>query len=347
MNYWEMKIQKMSNVKVGVIGVGHLGKLHTKLYADVKQATLMGIYDTDYKQAGLVGQELGCEVYREIDTLLADVQAVNIVTPTTSHHAVAMQALRAGKHVFLEKPLTATEKEAEELIALSREKNLKIQVGHIERFNGAMQSMAGVNLQPVFIEAHRLAQFNPRGTDVAVILDLMIHDLDLILHLVNSEPVKVAASGVSVVSPSVDIANARIEFANGCVANVTASRISAKKMRKMRVFQKNAYISFDFSDGEAEAFYIPDSDTGNDKAELAIHLGQLDAASLKKNIKYTRRSKKEVNPLRDELQAFVDAIREDKTPPVTAEDGLRALRLANRVMREVEKHQKRLGTRPD
>ncbi len=347
MNYWEKKNKKMNEVKVGVIGVGHLGKLHTKLYADVRQATLMGIYDTDAKQATLVGQELGCDVYRDLNALLADVDAVNIVTPTTTHHEVALRALKAGKHVFLEKPLTATEEEARELIALGHEKKLKIQVGHIERFNGAVQSLAGVRLRPVFIEAHRLAQFNPRGTDVAVILDLMIHDLDLILHLVNSEPVKVAASGVSVVSPSVDIANARIEFANGCVANVTASRISAKKMRKMRVFQKNAYISFDFSDGEAEAFYIPDDDAAGDRAELAIHLGQIDAASLKKNIKYTRRSRKEVNPLRDELQAFVDAIREDKTPPVTAEDGLRALRLANRVMREVEIHQKKLDARLD
>ncbi len=335
----------MNDVKVGVIGVGHLGKLHTKLYADVEQASLMGIYDTDYKQASLVGQELGCEVYRDVDALLADVDAVNIVTPTTTHHEVALRALKAGKHVFLEKPVTATEEEARELIALGQGKKLKIQVGHIERFNGAVQSLSGVRLQPLFIEAHRLAQFNPRGTDVAVILDLMIHDLDLILHLVGSEPVKVAASGVSVVSPSVDIANARIEFANGCVANVTASRISAKKMRKMRVFQKNAYISFDFSDGEAEAFYIPDGDAADDRTDLAIHLGQIDAASLKKNIKYTRRSKKEVNPLRDELQAFVDAIREDKTPPVTAEDGLRALRLANRVMREVERHQEKVEGR--
>ncbi|HHM01993.1 MAG TPA: Gfo/Idh/MocA family oxidoreductase [Caldithrix abyssi] len=329
----------MNDIKVGVIGVGHLGRLHTKLYADVPGARMMGVYDSDAQRAAVVGQELGCEVYRDMDALLDDVQAVSIVTPTTTHHEVAGRALRAGKHVFLEKPLTATEEEAEELIRLGREKNLKIQVGHIERFNGAVQSLAGVHLQPVFIEAHRLAQFNPRGTDVAVILDLMIHDLDLILHLVGSEPVKVAASGVAVVSPSVDIANARIEFANGCVANVTASRISAKKMRKMRVFQKNAYISFDFTDGQAEAFYIPDGKGAKDKGDMAIHLGQIDAATLKRDIKYTRRAKKDVNPLRDELQAFVEAVRWDKTPPVTAEEGLQALRLANRVMREVEKHQ--------
>lgn len=333
----------MNNVNVGVIGVGHLGKLHAKLYDQVNNATLVGIFDTDTEKCRIIAEEFGCKQYDSVESLIVDVDALNIVTPTTSHHQIAVQALEKKKHIFIEKPITATEEQACDLIELAREQNCLIQVGHIERFNPAMLALEDVEVNPVFIEAHRLASFNPRGTDVAVILDLMIHDLDLILNLVKSKPVKVDASGVGVVSNNVDIANARIEFENGCVANVTASRISAKKMRKMRIFQKNAYISLDFTDGFSEIFYIPEpNQTAFQDSTLAFSLGQIDAGDQKRDIKYTKLERKNVNPLQNELQSFIDAIYKKTPVAVSAEDGLEALRLANTVLKQITLHQQKL-----
>ena len=333
----------MNQLKVAVIGVGHLGKLHAKLYKQVENAHLTGVYDTDIEKAEQISLELDCKAYEDISELFSEANAVNIVTPTSSHYEIAKMALLKKKHVFIEKPVTKTSEQASDLIRLAKEQNCKIQVGHIERFNAAMLALEDVTVNPVFVEAHRLASFNPRGTDVAVILDLMIHDLDLILHLVKSKPAKVDASGVGVVSSNIDIANARIEFENGCVANVTASRISAKKMRKMRIFQKNAYISLDFSDGFSEIFYLPEPDqTAFKDSSFAFSLGQIDAGEQKREIKYTKLERKNVNPLLNELQSFCNAVISNTDVPVSAEDGLQALELANAVLDQIAKHQLRV-----
>lgn len=333
----------MNKINVAVLGVGHLGRLHAKLYKQVENANLVGIYDTDTEKSEQYANELECLSFADVDALLEKVDAVNIVTPTSTHFEIAQKALLKKKHVFIEKPITKTTEQARELIRLANENGCKIQIGHIERFNAAMLALEDVAVKPVFVEAHRLASFNPRGTDVAVILDLMIHDLDLILHLVKSIPVKVDASGVGVVSGNVDIANARIEFENGCVANITASRISAKKMRKMRIFQRNAYISLDFTDGFSEIFYLPEPDqTAFKDSSFAFSLGQIEAGEQKREIKYTKLERKNVNPLLNELQSFCDSIINNSDVAVSAEDGLLALELANQVLDQIAEHQKRV-----
>ena len=334
----------MKKLKVGVIGTGHLGKLHAKLYKQVEHAELIGIFDQDKDKVRQLANELECQAFEGIEKLIDNVDALNIVTPTTTHHEIALMALKKKKHIFIEKPITKTEEEAQDLIRLAKEQNCFVQVGHIERFNAAMLALEDVSVKPVFVEAHRLASFNPRGTDVAVILDLMIHDLDLILHLVKSKPLKVDASGVGVVSSNIDIANARIEFENGCVANVTASRISAKKMRKMRIFQQNAYISLDFTDGFSEIFYLPEPDQASFKdSTLAFSLGQIEAGDRKRDINYTKLERRDVNPLLNELRAFVDSVQNNKPVVVSAEDGLEALKLANTVLKKIALHQEKLG----
>ncbi len=330
----------MDKIRVGVAGVGHLGRLHASLYKEVKDAYLAGIFDADKEKSAAISKELGVKAFDSYDQLLENVDALNIVTPTSTHFDLAKKAILAGKHVFIEKPITRSTNEAQQLIDLAAEANTLIQVGHIERFNPAMLALQDVQLEPIFVESHRLASFDPRGTDVAVILDLMIHDLDLILHMVKSPPKKIAASGVGVVSSTVDIANARIEFENGCVANVTASRISNKKMRKMRLFQKDAYISVDFVEGFSEIFYIPqEGDTPFKDGTLAFSLGKINEGENAREIKYNRLERKNVNPLLKELTMFVDAIRNNLEPPVTAQDGMAALKLANLVLKEIQAHQ--------
>lgn len=333
----------MDVIKAGVIGVGHLGKLHATLYKDVPDCRLVGVFDTDKEKTRTVAEELRVTAFESMEQLLQEVDVVNVVTPTVSHFDIAVKALQNGKHIFLEKPITQSEAQANQLIALAEQQGCKIQVGHIERFNPALLALEDVSLNPVFIEAHRLATFNPRGTDVAVILDLMIHDLDLILHLVKSKPRHIEASGATVISPSVDIANARIEFENGCVANITASRISAKKMRKMRIFQKNAYISIDFAEGCSEIFYIPDAgQVPFHDGTLAFSLGELQAGNERKEIKYNRLERKNVNPLKSELIAFVDAVRNNIPVSVSAQEGRAALELAHQVMGKIDEHQARV-----
>jgi predicted dehydrogenase len=265
--------------------------------------------------------------------LLNDVDAVTIATPTPSHHLVAMEALRAGKHVFLEKPITQTVAEAEEICAEALGKGLIVQVGHIERFNPAILALEKYPISPMFVESHRLAQFNPRGTDVAVVLDLMIHDIDLILSFVKSPVRSVEANGVAVVSDSVDIANARIQFENGCVANVTASRISQRKMRKMRLFQKSGYISIDFSEGMAEVFRLVGEDEPETKGTMM--LGELGSGKHKRKIVYELPEVKEVNALHHELGLFVKAVATGGRAVVSAEDGKRALEVAGAIMEKI------------
>jgi predicted dehydrogenase len=235
------------SLKVGVIGVGHLGKVHTRLWTEVRDAQLVGIYDLDAKEAGKVAREHEVKAFDNLKNILDEVDAVSIVTPTFSHYETARLAIEKEKHVLIEKPITNTTSEAADLIRLAERKGVKIQVGHIERFNPALLSVEPYINEPRFFESHRLAQFKPRGTDVAVVLDLMIHDIDVILSLAGSEVVSIDASGVAVVSDEIDIANARIKFANGAVANVTASRISQNPMRKLRIFERDAYLSVDFA----------------------------------------------------------------------------------------------------
>ena len=330
----------MNKIPVGVIGVGHLGKIHASLYRDVKAANLVGVYDSDTEKAKKVGDELNITVFQNIDELLDKIEAVNIVTPTSTHHEIAKRALDHNCHLFIEKPIMANENEADEIIQLAKEKNKLLQVGHIERFNPAVLAISDVTLKPLFIESHRLASFNPRGTDVAVILDLMIHDLDLILSLVKSKPVQIDASGVGVISDTLDIANARIQFESGCVANITASRISTKKMRKMRVFQPNSYISIDFVEGFSEIYYMDDTAATFKNGTLAFSLGQIEAGNKRKDIKYNKLQKTDVNPLKYELSSFIESIQANIPPLVSGEDGVAALRLAHQVIAKIKEQTK-------
>lgn len=324
----------MSKIKVGVVGTGYLGKLHTKLIRDIENAELVGIYDKDISAAELVAAEFKTKAFPELEKLLNEIEAVVIVAATKAHYEVAKKALLNGLHVFVEKPITSEIWEAEEIVKLADEKNLKLQVGHIERFNGALVSLEKYNLDPMFIQTDRLAQFNPRGTDVAVVLDLMIHDIDIILSLVKSDVKHISASGINVVSDSLDIANARIEFENGAVANVTASRISQKKMRKMRIFQRDAYIALDFNSGVSEIYRLVDP---NDKSlEDFISFGDMGIGKNKKTVVYEQPEQKEINALKYEQQLFIDAILNDETPIVSGKDGLRALKVAEMIINKIE-----------
>jgi predicted dehydrogenase len=336
----------MDKIRVGILGVGHLGRLHASLYREINSAEIKGIYDTNSEKARKVGEELNISVFNQADELLDQVDAVNIVTPTPDHFSSAEKALEKNCHLFIEKPITDNIEQAERLIQLAEERNRILQIGHIERFNPAMLALEDVRLNPIFIESHRLASFNPRGADVAVILDLMIHDLDLILSLVKSKPTKIDASGVGVISKHIDIANARIQFENGCVANITASRISAKKMRKMRIFQQDAYISLDFSDGFSEIYYIPAEDQPNFKdGTLAFSLGEINTGDQKKEIKYNKLQRKDINPLKYELESFVDSIITKMKPVVTGKEGLEALKLAKEVMEKIDEHKNYVESR--
>ncbi|MBI5215206.1 MAG: Gfo/Idh/MocA family oxidoreductase [Ignavibacteriae bacterium] len=325
-----------NKLKVGVIGVGHLGSLHAKMYAGIDSAQLVGLFDVDSARANERAREYNCKAFLSVEELLDATDAVSVTTPTTLHCGIASEAIKRGKHVFIEKPITTTIEEAKELVKLSRKHNVKIQVGHIERFNPALLALEKYRIRPMFVESHRLAQFNPRGTDVAVVLDLMIHDIDIILSLVQSKVKNIQANGVAVVSDTADIANARIQFENGCVANVTASRISQKKMRKMRLFQRDAYISVDFSDGVAEVFRLVDED--DESAKHTMRLGAITQGKVQRKIVYEQPEIKEVNALKYELELFVDAVLNDKQPPVTAEEGLQALEVAQQIVETINQN---------
>ena len=324
----------MTELKIGIIGTGHLGKIHTKLIKDVHRADLVGVYDLNYDTAQNVATELETKAFNELDELLSGVDAVSIVATTSAHYDIMKKAFEKEVHVFVEKPITSTIEQAEEIVKLAASKNLKLQVGHIERFNSALLSLEKYSLDPKFIQTDRLAQFNPRGTDVAVVLDLMIHDIDIILSLIKSEVKEVRASGVAVVSDNIDIANARIEFINGAVANVTASRISQKKMRKMRMFQRDSYISVDFNSGVSEVFrLISPTDMS---MEHFLSFGEIGVGDNKKSVVFEQPEIKEVNALKHELQLFVDAVLDDKKPVVSGEDGLRALKVAEIILTKIE-----------
>ena len=324
----------MKKLKVGIIGTGHLGKLHTKLFKEIDNCDLLGIYDQDPGKADAAGKEFGVKVFDTREDLFNSIEAVSVVATTSAHHEIAKSALEKGIHVFVEKPITVKIEEAEELVALAASKKLNLQVGHIERFNPALVSLEKYNLDPKFIQTDRLAQFNPRGTDVAVVLDLMIHDIDIILSLIKSDVKNISASGVAVVSDNIDIANARIEFENGAVANVTASRISQKKMRKMRMFQRDNYISLDFTTGVAEVFRLVSPQEMSEGHFLSF--GEMGVGEKKKFVVYEQPEMKELNALKHELQLFTDSVLNKTKPIVSGEDGLKALKVAETIIKKIE-----------
>lgn len=315
-------------LKVGVLGAGHLGKIHLRLLNQSEKYELVGFYDPSEDNANKVVAEFGYTKFNTITDLINAVDVIDIVTPTLSHHDCAVEAIKAGKHVFLEKPISNTVEEAEEIIALAKQYNVKGQVGHVERFNPAFTAVKDQIQNPMFIETHRLAEFNPRGTDVPVVLDLMIHDIDAILSVVKSKVKSVNASGVAVISDSPDIANARIEFENGCVANVTSSRISMKNMRKSRFFQKDAYISVDYLDKVCEVVKMKDAPEVPGDFDMILQ----NAEGVKKQIYFDNPSVQANNAILDELNAFADAINNNTTPIVTLQDGTDALRVAYQVI---------------
>ncbi|WP_109299000.1 Gfo/Idh/MocA family protein [Aquimarina sp. AU474] len=315
-------------LKAGVLGAGHLGKIHLRLLEQSENYELVGFYDASSTQAKAIAEEFGYQLFDSIEELLNAVDVVDIVTPTFAHFEVAKQAIEAGKHVFIEKPITNTVAEAEELIKLAQTYNVKGQVGHVERFNPAYTAVADKIDNPMFIESHRLAEFNPRGTDVPVVLDLMIHDIDAILSVVHSEVKHISASGVSVISETPDIANARIEFDNGCVANLTASRISLKNMRKSRFFQKDAYISVDFFEKKCEVVKMKDAPEKPDDFAMILQ----NAEGIKKQIYFDNPDVPSNNAILDELDTFAQAIHNNSTPIVSLKQGKKALEVALKVI---------------
>jgi predicted dehydrogenase len=315
-------------LKVGVLGAGHLGKIHLRLLNESNKYELIGFYDPDAINGKSVAEEFGYRYFDNLNKLIAAVEVVDIVTPTLSHYECAKKAMELGKHVFIEKPITNTLEEAETLIALQQKMSVKGQVGHVERFNPAFLAVRDSINNPMFIETHRLAEFNPRGTDVPVVLDLMIHDIDAILSVVDSKVKKISASGVSVISTSPDIANARIAFENGCVANLTASRISLKNMRKSRFFQKDAYISVDFLEKKVEVVRMKDAPEIPGEFDMVLQ----NAEGVKKQIYFENPEIRINNAIQEELETFADAILQDTEPIVSLEQGARALRVALQVI---------------
>jgi len=301
-------------VRVGVVGVGALGRHHARVWASVPGARMVGIHDTDAGRAEAVAAEYGCPAHPELQTLLAEAQAVSVAVPTVDHHSIGRRALESGCDVLLEKPMTASLAEADDLVRLADERKAVLQVGHIERFNPATDVLVDAVKAPRFIEVHRLGSFSPRSLDVDVVLDLMIHDLDIVLALDGSEPTQIEAVGVPVLTPRVDIANARLKFASGLIANLTASRVSVEKIRKFRVFAPRTYVSVDFTAREAQIFRLDPSGGGLPK------------------IVSEKRGAPEQEPLRRQLEAFLAAVRDRSRPIVPGEDGRRALALAHQIL---------------
>lgn len=320
-------------LKVAVFGAGHLGKFHLNNWLEIGGVSLTGFYDPDDNNARNVEEKYKLKRFTDPDELLDTCDAVDIIAPTIYHFELCERALRKGKHVFVEKPLANTMDEARALVKLAKESNVKFQVGHVERFNPAFLSLKDYKLQPMFIEVHRLAQFNPRGTDVSVILDLMIHDIDIILNLVKSNVSYISANGVAVMSDTPDIANVRIEFDNGCVANLTSSRISMKKMRKMRLFQKDAYIGIDFLDKKTEVIRL------NAAGDKNVFTFDIETNNGKKTIAIANPAIEDGNAIKMELEAFRDAIINNTETPVTVQDGFGAMEVAHQILEKINHKQ--------
>lgn len=312
-----------------MIGVGSLGYHHARILREVKTAVCMGFFEANADRAGTVSRELGIRAYPSIAELLADVDAISVVVPTKAHFGVAKAALVAGKHVLIEKPMTATLEEADELLTLAKDNGVIVQIGHIERFNRAIRAAAPYIDQPLFLDSDRLAPFSPRGADVAVVLDLMIHDIDLLLSLVGSKVRDISAAGIPVLTPSVDIANARIAFENGAVATITASRVSKDRMRKLRIFQRNGYLSLDLAAGTGELYRL------RSDVDLATLVHQ--AQPLEAFVERMPLEAPEGEPLKLELENFVSALRGESKVAVSGEEGRDALAVALRIVRDIER----------
>lgn len=312
-----------------MIGVGSLGYHHARILREVKTAACMGFFEANADRAGTVSRELGIRAYPSIAELLADVDAISVVVPTKAHFDVAKAALVAGKHVLIEKPMTATLEEADELLSLAKDNGVIVQIGHIERFNRAIRAAAPYIDQPLFLDSDRLAPFSPRGADVAVVLDLMIHDIDLLLSLVGSKVRDISAAGIPVLTPSVDIANARIAFENGAVATITASRVSKDRMRKLRIFQRNGYLSLDLAAGTGELYRL------RSDVDLATLVHQ--AQPLEAFVERMPLEAPEGEPLKLELENFVSALRGESKVAVSGEEGRDALAVALRIVRDIER----------
>lgn len=316
-------------LKVGVFGVGHLGKFHLNNWKEIEGIKLVGFFDPNNDNAREVTEKYGLKRFMDEDKLMDACDIIDVITPTNQHYDICMKAVRKGKHVFVEKPITHTLQEGKNLVNMVREANVKLQVGHVERFNPAYLAVKDLNLNPMFIEVHRLAQFNPRGTEVSVILDLMIHDIDIILSLVKSDVKSIAASGVAVMTETPDIANVRIEFNNGCVANLTSSRISMKKMRKMRLFQKDAYIGIDFLEKKTEIIKLKQPEDEN------VFSFDIDTPNGKKTIAIATPSIEPLNAIKLELTSFVDAILNNKPTQVNEIDGYLAMEVAHQILEKI------------
>lgn len=320
-------------LSLGIFGVGHLGKFHLNNWKEINDIQIVGFFDPSDANAEKINEQYGLKRFEDAGELMDACDMADIVAPTTAHHELCKMAILKSKHVFVEKPLANTMAEARELVKLAKEANIKFQVGHVERFNPAFLALKDYDLNPMFLEVHRLSQFNPRGTDVSVILDLMIHDIDIILSLVKSSVKNIYANGVNVLSDTPDIANVRIEFDNGCVANLTSSRISMKKMRKMRLFQKDSYIGIDFLDKKTEVIkYKSPSDKNVFTFDIETNTGT-------KTIAIAAPVIKENNAIKLELQSFVDAINNNKSTIVSEVDGLRAMEVAHLILDKINRNQ--------
>ena len=333
MNLIVLLIQRIKTMlKIGVFGAGHIGKIHLKIAKSSSKLELVGFYDSSSEAANKIVSENEYKFFDNPEDLINAVDIVDIVTPTLSHFDIAKMAINAKKHVFIEKPLTNTIDEANELVNLARSQGVFGQVGHVERFNPAYQAVLPSLTQPMFIETHRLSEFNPRGTDVSVVLDLMIHDIDIVLSVVKSPIKNIHASGVSVISETPDISNARIEFENGCVANFTASRISLKKMRKSRFFQKNAYIALDFLTKQVEIVKMKEV-SPDLQQDLALLL--TNAEGKKKQIYFENPVIEKTNPIQEELEHLASCIEKKQTPIVSLSDGAKALEVAHQIINKI------------
>ncbi len=328
----------MEKLRIAVIGTGHLGNIHTRLWKTQPNVILSGIYDIDSNVAMRSSQENECKSFATLDEALAESDAVVIAVPTSEHYALAEKCIDCNIHFFIEKPITAIYKEAKELIKKARQKNLIVQVGHVERFNPALNSLKNYNLNPLFIETHRLSQFKPRATDVSVVLDLMIHDIDIMLWLIKSKIKKIDANGVAVLTDTFDIANARITFENGAVANLTSSRISAHPMRKTRIFQKDAYISIDFGLQDVEVYRLIDGKYNPEEhTREATMLGTIEAGTRNRTILFEKPEVIGLNAIAEEQKTFIEAIANGSPVAVSAEEAAEALRIAELIVEKMKR----------
>ena len=316
-------------LKIGVFGVGHLGKFHLNNWKEIPGTELVGFYDPNDETAKDVSEKYQLPRFLDANELIDSCDVIDVVAPTNFHFELCEKAIKKGKHVFVEKPLANTMDEARQLVKLVKESGIKLQVGHVERFNPAFLAIKDMQLNPMFIEVHRLSQFNPRGTEVSVILDLMIHDIDIILSIVKSDVKNISASGVSVMTETPDIANVRIEFDNGCVANLTSSRISMKKMRKIRLFQKDSYIGIDFLNKKTEIIKLKEPQDAN------VFAFEIETPAGRKTIAIANPVIPEINAIKRELEEFKYAIINNTKTVVSEMDGLMAMDVAHQILEKI------------